>query len=222
MTTHYFSRARLVGTMRTEPQLQRWARQGEAYRDHRLVWQLFASDPAERDFLFRSERLPGGELVYYVVSARAPQGAPGLFSVQTKPYTPVLRSGEWLRFDLRANPVVSRKSENGRAVRHDVLMDAKHRSDPQSRHEAMEAAGLNWLMTRAERWGLSIDPGTVIQSGYLQHRFERKGERLSFSSLDYQGLARVEDADALARTLLHGVGRAKGFGCGLLLVKRVS
>jgi len=222
MTTHFFSRARLVGTMRTEPQLQRWTRHGEAYRDHQLVWKLFDAEPAPRDFLFRAERLPGGDLVYYVVSSRAPHGSPGLFSVQTKPYAPALRNGEWLRFDLRANPVVSRTGEDGKEARHDVLMDAKLKADLESRNEAMEAAGLNWLMKRAQGWGLDVASGTVIQSGYAQHRIERKGERLGFSSLDYQGMAKVSDAEALAHALLQGVGRAKGFGCGLLLVKRVG
>jgi len=49
-----------------------------------------------------------------------------------------------------------------------------------------------------------------------------KGRSIEFSAVDYQGAATVIDSAKLAVALRLGVGRAKGFGCGLLLIKRVD
>ncbi|MOA57566.1 CRISPR associated protein [compost metagenome] len=59
------------------------------------------------------------------------------------------------------------------------------------------------------------------QEGYCQQRLKRKGNCIEFSTLDYQGMAQVADPERLGKALLEGVGHSRGFGCGLLLVKRV-
>lgn len=219
--SHYFSRVRLLPGLHQRPWLRELARQGEAYRDHALIWRLFPGDGLPRDFLFR--RLDDARS-YYIVSARPPLDTDGLFQVQTKPYAPALQTGEALHFDLRANPVVSRRRTDGRAQRHDVLMDAKRSATPEQQAvltQHLYQAGLDWLLKRAPQWGLRIDPASVLQKAYTQHRLRPKGKTIEFSSLDYQGVAEVSDADQLKTALLSGVGHGKGFGCGLLLLKRV-
>lgn len=219
--SHYFSCVRLLASPRSNEWVRDLARHGEPYRDHALIWRLFPGDGAARDFVFR--RLED-ERSFYVVSARAPQPDSGLFQIQSKPYIPQLESGDWLRFDLRANPTVSIRQENGRSRRHDVLMNAKRGVAREAREQlglVLEAAGRKWLQERAEHWGLAIQDDSVLQEGYRQHRLKRKGGNVEYSSLDYQGMAQVIDPQRLARALLDGVGHGKGFGCGLLLVKRV-
>ena len=50
----------------------------------------------------------------------------GRFDIQSKAYDPSFDVGDTLRFDLRANPVVSRRAaEGGKSRRHDMLMNAK-------------------------------------------------------------------------------------------------
>lgn len=221
--SHYFSRVQLTARPRDNELLIQLSQHGEAYRDHALIWQLFPGDGVPRDFLFRSERGAAGAAVYYVISQRPPQSVPGLFAVQSKPYTPQLTEGEWLQFDLRANPTVSRGASGKKSQRHDVLMDAKHqaRSDADAGAE-IEAAALQWLLKRAPDWGLNVREDSLLTSGYVQHRLRHKGQRIEFSSLDYQGVAQVRDPQLLAAALMNGVGRARGFGCGLLLVKRMG
>ncbi|MBE7376860.1 type I-E CRISPR-associated protein Cas6/Cse3/CasE [Pseudomonas lopnurensis] len=219
--SHYFSHVRLLASLRQNDWLRDLARHGEPYRDHALIWRLFPGDGMERDFLFR--RLED-ERSFYVVSARPPRPDSGLFQIQSKPYAPRLERGEWLRFDLRANPTVSLRQEDGRSRRHDVLMHAKYRVPAEQREhlgEVLDAAGKDWLLSRAERWGLDVREGSVLQNGYRQHRLRRKGRNIEYSSLDYQGMAQVTDPERLHQALLEGVGHSKGFGCGLLLVRRV-
>ncbi|MEO9331477.1 type I-E CRISPR-associated protein Cas6/Cse3/CasE [Pseudomonas guguanensis] len=219
--SHYFSCVRLLASPSSNEWVRDLARHGEPYRDHALIWRLFPGDGAARDFIFR--RLED-ERSFYVVSARPPQSDSGLFQIQSKPYVPKLEAGDRLRFDLRANPTVSIRHEDGRSRRHDVLMNAKRSaaSDACERlNEVVQAAGQKWLLERAERWGLAIQEDSVLQAGYRQNRLRRKGGNIEYSSLDYQGMAQVIDPQRLARALLEGVGHSKGFGCGLLLVKRV-
>jgi CRISPR system Cascade subunit CasE len=118
--------------------------------------------------------------------------------------------------------VVSRKTDE-KPQRHDVLMDARKRSsDPVERKDRMYAAALAWLMKRAPHWGLQVRKETVLMDGYRQHSLLPKGERASISTLDYRGLASVTDPELLLCALTEGVGHARSYGCGLLLVKRAE
>lgn len=219
--SHYFSRVQLLAGLHQTPWLRELGQQGEAYRDHALIWRLFPGNGEKRDFIFR--RLDDGKS-YYVVSARPPQEDSGLFQIQTKPYAPQVTAGTTLAFELRANPVISRRTADGRSQRHDVLMDAKRRAPADKAHklaQVMDAAGKAWLLERAPRWGLAVHESSLLQKAYTQHRIKRKGQGIGYSSLDYQGVAEVTDADKLTHALLHGAGHSKGFGCGLLLVKRL-
>jgi len=37
----------------------------------------------------------------------------------------------------------------------------------------------------------------------------------------FDGLLRITDPDAFRATLIRGIGPAKAFGCGLMLVRRI-
>lgn len=220
--SHYFSHVRLLAGLHESAWLRDLARHGEAYRDHALIWQLFPGDAVRRDFIFR--RLED-ERSFYVVSARPPQNETGLFHIQAKTYAPELQADEQVRFDLRANPVVSRRTAEGRLQRHDVLMDAKRMAnacDALDMQTVLDEAGRNWLFNRAEQWGLAVVGKSILQSAYSQHTLKTKGRNIRYSSLDYQGIAQVKDPDQLKAALLDGVGHSKGFGCGLLLVRRIA
>lgn len=225
----YFS---LVQLQRHSPeargQLRDLSRNGDAYRDHCLVWKLFPGESRDRDFLFR-RRQKRGDLSYYVVSQRPPQLVPELFTIQTKPYEPRLARGEWIRFELQANPTVCRKfgsaaeGERRRSRRHDVLMDAKKAAKLAANgNDLMEEAALVWLLDQAGKWGIEVQRQSVLTNGYTQHQLKAKGRAIQFSSLDYCGAAKVADPALLTTALLQGVGHARAFGCGLLLVRRMK
>ncbi len=224
--SHYISRVLVSRGARLKAKDQRWSfppgRAGQAEMDHALIWTLFPGDGAARDFIFRREGPRGRdwEASYLVVSARSPLENE-LLSVVCKPFAPQLAVGERLRFDLRANPVVSRRKE-GKLQRHDVLMDVKkHAAGEDDLKEQIDAAAVDWLLKRGRHWGLAIQPETVRLDGYAQQTLPAKGRTAGFSILDYSGLATVTDAVKLRRALTEGVGHAKSYGCGLLLVRRL-
>lgn len=237
--THYFSKIRVKPGPARHELFREALKRGTAYQDHAFIWRLFPGDGHQRDFLFRRLRDPWA---FLVVSERMPCSFDPVVEVETKRYEPSLEEGAMVRFDLRANPVVSRRSATGSSRRHDVLMDAKRRGKENGDDDVgtlLLQAGRDWVLSRCEQWGLQVDPGSLIQSGHFQHRLRprkrqqeayapkqvggreaREKEReILFSSLDYQGVARVQDSRLLRKALLAGVGHAKGFGCGLLLVR---
>lgn len=198
------------------------------YHHHQFIWRLFEGEE-ERNFLYRREDA-GNWPRYYIVSAREPQDSEQLWSIETKSYAPAIQEGMTLAFSLRANPVVSRKNDRGKQVRHDVVMDQKKTigfgslpaNDRPPLQEIVRDAGLAWLAPRADRHGFSFEAGLVSVDGYQQHKSAKnRGEQpISFSTLDFDGLLTVTDARVFKDTLFHGIGPAKGLGCGMLMVRR--
>lgn len=224
----YFSRVTLKAG-RVKPEQLVGLACGDGYKEHQALWRLFANDPdAERDFLFRRDELYHG-LRYFVVSQREPDDADGIWLVESKPYAPSVHVGQQFAFSLRANPVIKRKGDDGKSRRHDVVMDARHRRGHQSQAHAerepviaiAQKAGVEWLQQRAAKHGFSIDEGGVCVEGYRQHRSPKRGKQISYSSIDLTGVLRVEDSAVFTEVLGLGIGPAKAFGCGLLLIRRV-
>lgn len=77
-----------------------------------------------------------------------------------------------------------------------------------------------WLITQGRMRGFEVDADALQTDAYTQHR--GKDDRLRFSSVDFAGELVVLDATAFGKALEHGIGHAKAFGCGLLLVRRVG
>lgn len=211
-----------------------------AYGEHQWLWRFFPSPPGtERDFLFRrrdAEGLPR----FYVVSKRKPEPRSDAWQIQCREYRPQVPSGVRLSFELRANPVVSRTGDKG-AVRHDVVMDAKKRllaardlpnwkawkpdrttadgqpDPPPPLYDLVHTACTDWLTGRAGQYGFALDQSTVSVAAYEQHGGKRG--QLRFSTVDLSGELVVTDAERFVGALANGIGRAKAFGCGLLLVR---
>ena len=207
--------------------------EGGAYTGHQLLWKLFVDVPGnDRPFLFRQEMEDGtdgaiaGTPRFYVYSTRQPESAMGL-EVQCKPFSPQLEKGDRLAFRLRANPTVAKSTGEGkRSHRADVLMDARKPFSPGERTSqacvnAMETAARDWLKSRAEALGFAL-PVEPEVGAYRQHVLSKQeiARPIRFSSVDYEGLLEVTDPERLIETLAHGVGRAKAFGCGLMMLRR--
>lgn len=192
---------------------------------HHALWSLFADSPdRRRDFLWREER--SGR--FLVLSSRQPVDEHGLFTIESKPFEPSLNPGDRLRFSLRANPVVARATAGGeRGARHDVVMDAL-RSVPREdravqRMALIVTAGRAWLAKQGERHGFVPDADVGVD-GYETVRLPRPGPSrpVTFSMLEFDGVLTVRDPVAFLAQLPVGFGRARAFGCGLMLIRRAK
>ena len=157
------------------------------------------------------------------------------WQVQSKPYAPSLAVGDRLAFDLRANPVVTSRNAAGKSARHDVVMQEMTRlltAQKLARWSEWQAPDRppvpdlvrrtcgQWLQARCERLGIAVDEESLGIDGYEQHR--GKNGELRFSTVDFSGRLQVVDAAALRQALYGGVGHAKAFGCGLLLLRPIG
>lgn len=202
----------------------------DGYRTHQTLWDLFGGDPdAARDFLYRRDD-QGGVLRFLVLSERQPEDRRGVWAVETKPYRPQVREGQVLAFSLRLNPVVSRRDAQGRQQRHDIVMDYKHRLKNEGtppgqwpgRAELVRQGAWTWLSQRMHKLGFVLSEAAFFTEAYEQHQlFKKDKSPIHLSTVDCRGHLTVKDTERFQRTLTKGIGPAKAFGCGLLLVKKV-
>lgn len=205
---------------------------------HRLLWAAFADGPdRRRDFLWREER--AGE--FLALSARSP--APGdLFDApEVKEFAPALRPGDRLAFALRANATRTRKtgkttaSGKERKAHLDLVMDRLHPipgqtalgSDSVSERPALRLklageAATEWLTRQGEAAGFRLIGAEVADysvAALPRYRGKRAGQP-QFGILDMTGALEIADPAAFLARLAQGFGRAKAFGCGLMLIRR--
>jgi CRISPR system Cascade subunit CasE len=235
--TLYLSRARL----KREPSIESLAplllpnEGGErAAAAHRLMWSLFAGDnSARREFLFREVTpfgLGSSRVEFIILSQHAPAHGP-LFDVETKEFAPTLAPGDRLRFSLRANATVGHKNEKGKSSRADVVMHALRRLPPGTRAKERQAAvqreGKHWLIRQAKDSGFRLVEDTegdgvaaLAVDGYAQWQFPKLGRNGRISVLDFEGVLEVTEPERFSCKLANGIGRARSYGCGLMLIKR--
>lgn len=91
----------------------------------------------------------------------------------------------------------------------------------------MNKALETWLCEKGERLGFALVRDQFRQrlkfqaEAYQWHSLPKKGRDAGFSSVDFEGEVEVVDAELFGKALCEGIGPAKGFGCGLMLVRRV-
>lgn len=197
--------------------------------EHHLVWSLFAGNSEKkRDFLWRSEA-PGQ---FLILAPEVPTNS-SLFDIEAKEFAPELEPGDLLGFTLRANPTIDYKVTRGdkRGRRADVVMHALHavprKSRAEARPDAILKAGREWLTRQGEHKGFKLVDEPEID-GYDTRRLERPaGERggrsrpITFGLMDLNGVLEVQDPKVFLDALHRGFGRARAFGCGLMLIRRV-
>lgn len=197
---------------------------------HRLIWSVFA-DSAERkrDFLWRHD----AQGRFYTLSSRRPRSSALFDPPETKIFNPVLRMGDRLQFTLRANAtkdraVVSRMEKaarRGKSRRVDVVMDLL-RTAPQGekraevRDRTAQAAAAAWMIRQGAVKG--FEPRMTIVEGYSTIELGRsRRQGATFGILDLAGEIAVTKPEAFLTALAAGFGRAKAWGCGLMLIRRI-
>lgn len=128
-------------------------------------------------------------------------------SWQTTDYTHMLNriiKGQKYAFRLTANPVHT-VTEKGKSRRMAHIT---------STHQ------LAWLANRQEQLGVSIldAEGEITATTTKSTRlvFNRNGRRVTIQQVTYDGTLEVAAADQLRSILTSGIGKARGYGCGLL------
>ncbi len=205
---------------------------------HRLMWTLFPDRCAKRDFLWRSDE--NGK--FLILSARKPQVSRLFKPLESKPFAPLLAVGDQLGFILRVNATRDRRS----GPQDDVSMGARSRptknrrvdivmhgiqeqglqggttgvdSRAARRLDVADEAARAWMNSQGEQRGFSIVE-LAVEDYRVRKLKRRRGADATFGVLDLKGMLTVFDPEVFTNALLGGFGRAKAYGCGLMLIRR--
>lgn len=220
----YFSK--LVFTPNQEGQIIKGLDLKNPYTYHKWIWRLFKDstpNKTEADFLFRVDSFINTPVIQ-LLSKREPIDSFQHWSVTTSNFKCGYKKNDLIQFSLRANPVVCRKSDDGKHRKHDVLMDSKrNHASADSDYDNMYEAAKKWLSSRANSHGFELITDTLQINNYRQLKFYKTGSTkennpIKISTLDYQGIAKVSD-ELFNKLLINGLGPSKRFGCSLFLVK---
>ncbi|MFI5525207.1 type I-E CRISPR-associated protein Cas6/Cse3/CasE [Streptomyces platensis] len=203
----------------------------------RVLWRLDHNARAEVFLYVVSATRP--DMTHLVEQAGWPSAAsdPETPGWHTRSYTPFLERlavGSCWSFRLTANPVHHIRRKDGEPTKRTAHLTAHHQ--------------MQWLLDRQERSGFRISQKTAAQrllpAGRTHQGHEDHGDRyemvvrdqrsLSFSkgktgphkavslvTVTFDGHLEVTDPEALRRTLIGGLGKAKAYGCGLMTLAPV-
>jgi len=204
-----------------------WAlalRQGlnDPYKLHQWIWEALPDDPkAERDFLFRAD-VKNQRLRILLLSERVPESGDRCEWRTTEVSETFLGHGAY-RFQLRANPTFRRASDHRRLA----LFD--------------ETKIREWFVRKLADAGCEIpavDDRECEIAGEIRHepvldlkttaprklQFQKGGSARTGTlySVDASGTIIVRDGAAFRKAFDAGIGPAKGFGFGLLMLQPVQ
>lgn len=167
----------------------------------------------------------GQQTLLYLASPHEPDlthlvetaGWPATHGWDTRPYAVLLdrlAPGQQWAFRLTANPVASRRKsdDSARSQRFGHVTAAQQST---------------WLLDRASRNGFAIPETTHKEPDVAVHgrriwRFPRQGHTITLATAVFEGRLEVIDPATLRRALTHGIGPAKGYGCGLITLAPLS
>lgn len=204
-----------------------WDR-GDLYQAHRYVWKGFPGhSPGDRPFLYSLDE-SDTRISLLVQSSVRPEMSAWVprAKVSVKTFDPAdMASVGRKTFKLKATPTKDRAVQGGRGERIPVGADLGPSSPTLTGRSPRETALLLWLQERGERYGFKVDPSevhvgtTVRQVVYKRATPLRRGETpMVFHEVTFRGVLDVVDNTLFEYALREGIGRARGFGYGFLMV----
>lgn len=178
----------------------------------RTLWRLDDSRRGLRSSLYIvSESVPSREVLIDQLGIDPEDG------FATSPYDPFLErleTGQEWGFRLKVNATKSVPSGK-KAVRGKRIPVVKQEEQ------------IEWLERKAMQNGFHLPinrvetPEVVIgDSGVVN--FERKNATVTLSMTVFDGVLAIDDPQKMRHALMSGIGRAKGYGCGLLTLVPLS
>jgi CRISPR system Cascade subunit CasE len=130
----------------------------------------------------------------------ATENIKGCVLLRKKVFNPAIKEKDRLHFALCANPTKQLLKERCRVP----LID--------------EDQLIEWLRKKLEN-AASLENAEI--TGKRNLYFRKDGKAGKIATVTFSGQISVDDPVIMHTTLEQGIGRAKAFGCGLMLVRRI-
>ena len=186
----------------------------DCYQWHKGIWKCFPGSPdGRRDFLFRLDEMPGGVLAH-VLCGREPL-RPDICAGehwQCRAVPDSFLEHSRYRFDVVCNPA--------RKVR---AYDADGQRKKNSNRKAVLSGDEQeaWFLRKARDGGFAVQQGLRIDP-CRSHLFRKEGQDGTHIAARFCGVLEVQDRDLFRHCFRCGIGSARGFGFGLLLLAPVQ
>lgn len=185
----------------------------DTYAWHQAVWDCFPHMPqARRDFLTRTDWLPQGCRLYLLCQSKParPAWCPPE-SWGCKEISPSFLTHDAYGFDLLVNPTrkVASFTANGQQTRNGKRLALL---DEGQRHA--------WLQSKGAQHGFCLDesaPLTIDEAG--SQVFLRRTQPGTHIGVRFRGRLRVTERERFVQAFHKGIGSAKAFGFGMLVLQ---
>jgi CRISPR system Cascade subunit CasE len=181
----------------------------DSYAWHQSLWNAFPETDS-RNFLYRVEPKENG-LLLFLLSENEPAALDwGVW--ETKKIGDSFLSFSTYRFQLCANPT-RRYVNDGKG----------NRFEKSKRFVVADPEALKqWIVKKAEQGGFVVDEESLQISPPLNQPFYKNGKRGNHKRVEFQGVLKVTDPDQFKETFNKGIGSAKAFGFGLLVLQPIN
>jgi CRISPR system Cascade subunit CasE len=215
-----------------------WEAGHNPYEIHRKLWHLFpgearetrsSNEDARHGFLFRVEQHSAGRPVRILVQSRmAPVDAKGLSLLGSREFAPAPSVDQRLAFLLTVNPVktivdAQAEAKPDKLERH-ARKTANRMEDkprpPKSRVPLIEEEQQRQWLVRKLEGAASLETAQILPHAPVYFRKGNQGGKLV--TCTFEGVLRVASPERLVDLMSNGIGPAKSFGCGLMLVRRMG
>lgn len=182
-----------------ETVLQRGLR--TSYDWHRWIWNAFPGQPEKtRDFLFRVD-VADRTVRVLLLSGERPSDIEGWIWDTREIMEAFLEHGTF-RFQVRANPTFRRSSD--------------HRRIALYKEEELR----DWITRKLGQIGAKL---RMVEVGHPDtETFVKDGKRGTHVAVDFHGVLEVTDPESFREGFGKGIGTAKGFGYGLLMLQPIQ
>ena len=183
----------------------------DTYDWHQAVWKAFRGrDGQQRNFLTRLDERNDG-FRFLIVSAEIPTRPDWCPEDcwQTKPIPEKYFCKSRYAFQLCANPTkkVTKLQPDGSPTKNGKRVPLR------SREELVA-----WMQRKGEQGGFVVEEAMLRTIPRGREHFAKDGARGLHSTVEYQGMLTVTDPAKFHETFTRGIGSAKAFGFGLLVI----
>jgi len=207
----------------------------DSYAWHKKIWECFPDMPdAERKFLTRIDQLEGAFRVWVLSGSKpscpawCPDDGFALNEISSS-----FLSHRYYAFDVRANPV---KALVQRDADRQPLVSANGKRKRGKRVPLVKPDELKaWLIRKGEVRCLDEDTRQEVPGGFRivderpleispmqESHFRKSGHSAYHGGVQFSGTLEVTNREQFIQTYQSGIGSAKGFGFGLLLLAPVN
>lgn len=214
--------------MHVQAQVARNERITDGYAWHKRTWDCFPEAPdATRDFLSRVDQLEGAFRIWLLSQTKPVRPSWCMIEdFELKEIAPTFFNHRYYAFDLRANPTKKL-----------VVRDAHGQRRRQGKRISLVKPDelRAWLVRKGEARCLDSATGRPVPGGFrirenhpleispMQENMFRKEEHAGWhGGVQFRGVLEVTRKEHFVETYQNGLGSAKGFGFGLLLLAPIS